>query len=81
MSYYLTVNIEAAGTHTAEGDSKAGHMWYSLDDGLDCTLMIRQIGLEQSARVFGFLKTVLQIPPAACIPARNADVCGYKLLE
>jgi hypothetical protein len=34
MAYYLTVNIEAAGTPTASGGSSAaGHMWYSLDDG------------------------------------------------
>ena len=48
---------------------------------VDCTPEVRQIGLEQSARVFGFDKTVLQIPPAVCIQERNADVCGYKLLE
>ena len=47
---------------------------------LDCTPGVRQIGLEQSARVFGFERKVLQIPPAVCIQERNADVCGYKLL-
>ncbi|MDA8124876.1 MAG: hypothetical protein M0009_06810 [Deltaproteobacteria bacterium] len=33
MAYYLTVNIEAAGTPTDTTPSAAGHMWYSLDDG------------------------------------------------
>lgn len=42
---------------------------------------VRQIGLEQSARVFGFDKTVLQIPPAVCIQETNADVCGCTLPE
>jgi len=54
-----------------------------IDSGmarLDCTPVVRQIGLEQSARVFGFDKTILQIPPAVCIRERNADVCGCILL-
>nr|MDA8124879.1 hypothetical protein [Deltaproteobacteria bacterium] len=32
MAYYLTVNIEAAGTPTDTTPSSAGHMWYSLED-------------------------------------------------
>lgn len=33
MAYYLTVNIEAKDTPTADrGSSKEGHMWYSLED-------------------------------------------------
>ena len=47
---------------------------------MDCTPEVRQIGLEQLAKGFGFDKTVLQIPLAVCIQERNADVCGYKLL-
>ena len=33
MAYYMTINIEKAGTPTSNGKkSKAGHMWYSLKD-------------------------------------------------
>jgi hypothetical protein len=34
---------------------------------MDCTPLVRQIALEQLARVLGFDKTVLQIPQAVCI--------------
>ena len=48
---------------------------------VDCTPCVRQIEIEQLARVFGFDKTVFQIPPAVCIQERNADVCGCTLPE
>jgi hypothetical protein len=47
---------------------------------MDYTPEIRKIGLEQSVRVYGFDKTVLQIPSVVCIPERNIDVCGHKRL-
>ncbi len=56
------------------------HLGLTHEMKMDYTPEIRKIGLEQSVRVYGFDKTVLQIPSVVCIPERNIDVCGHKRL-